>query len=363
MLIGSVPPPVHGVSLYLSRLLNSSLKKKINLVHFDISDHRDLTNIGSFDFRNIVLACIQLVRLTGSLLSKKYDFVYIPIYMNFAGFLRDSFFVFIVRVFSNAKILPHFHCDRMNYFYKDAPLYYKWYINFSFKKFDDAIVMSQGLKKDMLRWFRSENIHVLSNGLDVRWEIRKKIFTGRDVQLGFLGNLVPKKGVLEAVKAFHLICDEFPNVSLKIGGHWNLKYIYFEKDIREYILSHHLNDKIRFVGAVGEGDKEKFFGETDIFISPSWTEGMPTVIIEAMAAGCPVISTNVGAIPEMVEDGRNGFLLDAGDIGGMADRLRFFLTNPQEIIRMGEESRKIYRDQYTFKMVQQDFEILLGLNS
>lgn len=361
MMIGSVPPPVHGVSLYLSRLLKSPLKNKIRLDHFDISDHRDLTNIGSFDLRNIVLACIQMVRLSAKLITGKYDYVYIPVYMNFAGFLRDSFFIFIVKLFSGARILPHFHCDQVITFYESAPFYHKWIINITFRMLDRVIVLSHGLKRGFLKWFSEEKIRVLSNGLDICWNFNRKTPPGKNIRITFLGNFVPKKGIMEALQVFALISDEFPHVRCCLGGKWDEKYSGLRKRVHELVVSRNLGGRIKFAGAVNDDEKMRLFEETDIFLFPSWTEGMPTVIIEALAAGCPVISTRVGAVPEMVEESRNGFLLDAGDIAGMADKIRFLLNHPEQIRLMGEASKKIYHSRFTFNAVMRDFEMLLGL--
>lgn len=78
-------------------------------------------------------------------------------------------------------------------------------------------------------------------------------------------------------------------------------------------LLNELKDKVKFHGYIDGVEKKALFAKSDILVLPSYGEGMPVVIMEGMAAGCAIISTNVGAIPEIIEEGRNGLLVNPGD--------------------------------------------------
>ena len=96
IIIGPVPPPYHGVTVYMNNIINSDLlRKKFNIIHLDTSDHRDLKNLGMFDFKNIYLAILQSVKYFVLLLRTKPHLVYIPISQNYGGYLRDGLFIIL----------------------------------------------------------------------------------------------------------------------------------------------------------------------------------------------------------------------------------------------------------------------------
>ncbi|MEO8447271.1 MAG: hypothetical protein ABI528_07225, partial [bacterium] len=88
ILIGSVPPPYHGSSIYFSDLLNSKLKNEFEITHLDISDHRDLNNLSKLDFTNAYLAVKNIYNLRKLIHKIRPDLIYIPVASNFLPYLR-----------------------------------------------------------------------------------------------------------------------------------------------------------------------------------------------------------------------------------------------------------------------------------
>ena len=98
ILVGPLPPPIHGVTISTERLLNSELSKKFKLIHLDTSDHRTVDNIGAFDFTNIWLALKSYFVLIYYCLKYRPKIVYIPISQTYLGFMRDSFYIMAPRI-------------------------------------------------------------------------------------------------------------------------------------------------------------------------------------------------------------------------------------------------------------------------
>ena len=135
---------------------------------------------------------------------------------------------------------------------------------------------------------------------------------------------------------------------VKFAGSWWPLESETKKHAFGFIQENHLEDKIEFVGRILGGEKEKFLVDTDIFVFPSWCEGHPIVVIEAMAAGCPVISTkNVGAIPETVINGETGILVEKKNPEAVAEAIINLIEHPELRIRMGMAGRKRYEQYYT----------------
>ena len=107
-----------------------------------------------------------------------------------------------------------------------------------------------------------------------------------------------------------------------------------------------MDDCISFLGWVAHERCVNLFEETDIFVLPSHTEGLPNAMIEAMGAGKPVIVTPVGSIPDVIEDGKNGLIISVGDIEGLSKSLARLLREPRLRYRIGVQARKTASERF-----------------
>ena len=143
----------------------------------------------------------------------------------------------------------------------------------------------------------------------------------------YLGRLETEKGVDILCEAFNGIAAEFPNLRLNIAGWGTL-----EKALKKQYGQH---PQIVFPGAVFGKNKSRLFETSDILIVPSiWPEAFGIVIIEAFAYGLPIIATNSGGIPELVEEGKTGFLIPPADALALAQILQYVIKVPEEISQM-----------------------------
>ena len=105
---------------------------------------------------------------------------------------------------------------------------------------------------------------------------------------------------------------------------------------------------VRLLGPVSGQEKIDTFMKSDMFILPTYAENMPNTILEAMAAGLPVISTAVGAIPELIHQGENGFLIEPGDYQDLANRIEMLMENRELRTMMGAKSLEKVKKKYDF---------------
>ena len=113
-----------------------------------------------------------------------------------------------------------------------------------------------------------------------------------------------------------------------------------------------------FPGWVRGDDKDRLLRESSVFLFPSYNEGMPMVVLEAMAYGLAIVTTNVGGIPKLIEDGVSGYTCEPGDVQGISERLIELLSNEARSAQMGELARRKAIDHYSF---MQHMEKLLDL--
>jgi glycosyltransferase involved in cell wall biosynthesis len=351
IIVGSIPPPYHGSIIYSRNLLDSKIKEEFEVFHIDTSDHRNLDNLSKLDLINVYLAIKNISELVWMLIKIKPDIVYIPPAASFLPYLRDGLFILSVSLFSRASIITHMH--RGDYFrtefYEKSNFLVRFFILWTLSKVDSAIVLGKSLKSIFHGFIR--NIEVVPNGSNFDPFNNRKYVTKpekNEITVSYLGNLFEKKGVLDLLHAAKTVLDKHKNVKFRFAGPWTQQESRTKSQAFRFIYENNLQSNVEFIGTVLNKDKENFLIDADIFAFPSWFEGFPLVILEAMAAACPIISTKeVGAIPEVVLDGVNGILVEKQNPKQIADAIIKLIEDPGLRRKMGEASRKRFKKYYT----------------
>jgi glycosyltransferase involved in cell wall biosynthesis len=138
-------------------------------------------------------------------------------------------------------------------------------------------------------------------------------------------NLAPLKGQTTAIRALGKLKAQNVAVDLWLAGEDREKRGY-ERELEELARRERVADRVRFLGF--RSDIERLYAAADIVLLPSASEGLPLTLLEAQAAGVPVLAAPVGGIPEIVEDGKTGWLIAADDADGYANRIKTLLENP-----------------------------------
>jgi len=350
LIISTLPPPFHGVTIYNEMLLDSKIHNFFDIYHLDISDHRNLDNLGKIDLNNVLLSIKNFISLFYLIIKKKPDLVYLVISQSLA-YLRDGAFILVIHYFSGAKIIAHLHGSYFKKYYSKSNWFIKKIIDLTLSKVDTTIVLGNCLKYIFNGWAR--NCEVVPNGTDFNPDISKKSFVKKkNIIIGFLSNLIESKGVLDLLEAADITINKYKykDIKIKFAGSWQDEKV--KNKCLEFIRINKLDNYIEFTGLVIGKDKEKFLIETDIFVFPTWYkyEGHPIVILEAMAAACPVISSkDVGAIFETVIDGETGILVEKKNPKEIAGAIIYLIKHHDERVRMGLAGRKRFEENYTLE--------------
>lgn len=204
------------------------------------------------------------------------------------------------------------------------------------------------------------NTTVIWNGIDVDRFARvgRSPLTDK-VRFSFVGYLGRHKGVDTIIDALPRLEQFKERVSINFVGAGEQRPR-LERRVREAGWS---ND-VRFWGKVANSEMDAIYGETDVLLLPSITpENQPVCITEAMAAGIPVIASRLGGIPELVEDGKTGFLFRAGDATDLATKMTAFLTDPALLGELGEKAQEKIRDNTTPSQVAKIVDLYREDNS
>jgi len=157
----------------------------------------------------------------------------------------------------------------------------------------------------------------------------------------FTGRCSESKGLYDLFQAALTLRREVPKLRIECAGGGDLD------EAERSIASMGLADRVRIHGWVSPARVEELLGRAAVFVLPSHAEGLPMSLLEAMAAGCPVVATSVGGIPDVVRDGVNGLLVPLGDARALGEALRRLINDPQLARRLGDAARATIAAGYT----------------
>lgn len=222
-------------------------------------------------------------------------------------------------------------------------------LNSSFK----SIAVSEDLAKKMELMVKDKNkVFVLRNAVDTgrfnptrNKSIRNEFdIKDEDILILFVGYLDEFKGIFELVNAFKVINSENNNVKLMMVGTGPKL-----QDLLNILTKMSINCEVIFTGRVEPQKIHKYYQAADIFVLPSYTEGLPVSVLEAMACGLPVVATNVGGIPEIITDGLNGFLVPSKNEKELIKKLIVLINNEKLREQFTNNSLKKIKGEFTNK--------------
>jgi glycosyltransferase involved in cell wall biosynthesis len=351
LIIGPTPPPFIGPSVNTSALLeHAGLHLRFEVLHLDTSDRRDITNIGRFDWTNVALACRHGAGFLAKFFLRHPALVYLPISPSLLGLIRDLQFL-LPAVARGSVLVIHQRGGQMREFYRLANPALRAVMRYVFDHCDRVIVLGDYFRQEFEGLVPPERIAIVRNGVDPQpyldWK-RPAIRQAADaVRMVYLGNLVESKGYRLILEVARRLRGSRPPVQFLLAGEYSSEAD--REHTEEFLRQFGLHDSVRICGVVSGPKKIDLLCGADAFVFPTAYpyEGHPTVIVEAMAAALPIVSTKHVAIPETITDGCEGFLVERGDVDQLTARIRELAGDEQLRVRMGAQSRATMLERFT----------------
>ncbi len=341
LLMIPTPPPYMGPSVASLVILNSKLKDYFELILLDTADRRSLRKLGNFDLFNLYHFLKQFFLLFIKNLFLKIDLNYLLLTQTRIGIFRDFVFFSLLKLLRK-KVIFHFRGSGIFKLYDDSGFLIKFFIRKIFLNSSGIIFLCEKLKVKAEEKFSGGKYFSLSNGINILKVEREK----RDFKnILFLSNLKREKGFFDVVKIIPEVLSENGEIKFLFGGEFLFKG---DRDVEKILEKY--KENIELYDTPHGEVKEELFLRGDIFLLPSYNEGMPWAIIEALGYSLPVISTDVGCIYSMVLDGKNGFLIEPGDKNALFEKISLFIKGKADHIECGKMSRKIYEERFTEKI-------------
>jgi glycosyltransferase involved in cell wall biosynthesis len=340
IVIGPLPPPQHGVAVSTALVLaNASLREHFAVTHVDTSDHRLGRNFGRWDLPNVLLGLRSTARLARALTGPR-GTVYLPISQNPAAFLRDSLFIWLATL-RDWRVAIHLRGSEMVPFYRAQRRTYQWWMRRTLVRVQSAAVVGESLRGAFGGLVTEDRIAVVANGTP---PIDLAASEPRSAQVLFLSNLRRRKGVIESVAAACAVATRVPHARFVFAGGWEDDVL--EREMRSKAKP--FSGRIEFCEPVSGRDKERLLTSSSVFLfPPREPEGHPRVVLEALAAGLPVVTTDRGAIGETVEDGISGYVLAEPDPAVLAERVERLLESDELRNAMSHAALTRYREHFT----------------
>lgn len=360
LIVGPVPPPYHGVSVVTQLILESKIKDKYQVSYLNTTDQRNIKNIGKFDFFNAYLAAKHVYDLLNILGKTRTDIVYLPVCQSVKGLLRDAAFLSLAKM-KRAKCIIHLHGGYFKDMYEKANLLGKLLVTYVCKLTSRAIVLGETLRRMFEGLVPDEKIVVIPNGIGERFieesDLKEKLaneFDNSTVRnkhrILFLSNLTISKGFYDTMQAIPEVVKNHPDTEFIFAGEWWDDDV-IKDEITKFMHEKRITERVQFPGVITGEAKKKMLLLSDIFVFPTHYkyEGQPLVIIEAMSAGLPVITTDQGCIREMVVDGETGFIIEKQNPVKIAEKILVLLKDRDLRKRMGMNGRARFLKYYTKK--------------
>jgi len=242
----------------------------------------------------------------------------------------------------NSKIVLHLHGSGYDSYYRSLGSRQRSAVASFFKAADAVIVLGEYWRRFTVSDLEvdSERIHVIANGVPEYPHVSKA--QDGPTQIVMMGVVGERKGVDVLLEALSKLPRDLPWIC-RIAGNGEVDRF---SELRDQLG---LGKQVLFEGWLSEEQGRDLLTRSDLFVLPSRQENQPLAILEAMAAGLPVVSTRIGAIPEQVQDGCTGRLVAPGDAEALSDAIRFFLVSRQARMDYGRAGLELFRERFSIE--------------
>lgn len=268
------------------------------------------------------------------LLSGEADLVHIHL-ADKGSALRKAILVLMALVFRK-PVIVHAHGSEFHLFYAELPQWIKQLLSWTFRQCTRFIVLSESWKDFYMSSCRltAEQVVVLHNSVEIPPNVPARIGSNK-IDFVFLGRIGQRKGVFDLLRAFASLSPKHrERAALTLAGHGEVE------QARSLAESLNLIAHVTIPGWLDSSQRNELLSKADVFVLPSYNEGLPMALLEAMSWGLPVITTPVGGVPELVSQTETGLLVNPGNIQQLVEAMQSLIENESMRLSMGSAARK-----------------------
>jgi glycosyltransferase involved in cell wall biosynthesis len=321
VIVGPLPPPLGGVQLVIDMQRRSLLAQEFDLHVVDTSKRQLRWAVENPTWKTPLYLMRDLARLLRTLVRVRPDVVLVHAAPSLS-FLRDWLFMVTARI-AGARVICHYHGTLHTRFPSAETRRGRLTGRVLMAAAHRVIVLGPTYQRDMGKAWRRDDVAWAPNMADIALfrdmpaDTHAPWLAHGDKAVLFVGRLSAPKGIFDLFDAIPRVLERHPQANFVLVGVAERDDL--EPVIRSDAQRRGIASRVTFLGSLEGREKAAAFATAQMIVVPSWTEAFPLVIPEAMAAGLPVIATNVGAIPDFVKDAEDGFLIAPKDPRALAD--------------------------------------------
>jgi glycosyltransferase involved in cell wall biosynthesis len=324
---------VSGVSTHVNLLLGSHLAEDFELVHFQVgSEGRNEGALG-----RLARLLASPFALFATILFRQVSVVHLNTSLNRRAYWRDLAYLLVAKLL-RARVIWQVHGGMLpRAFFGNRALptaFLRWTLGLP----DLVAVLARSELEAYTELLPRQAVMIMPNGIDVRAFARVPTLRScarRPLRVVYIGRLARDKGLYEALQGVRIAMELGVDAHLTIAGAGSEG-----ESLERYSRAIGLATRVAFRGPVFGDDKVNLLAASDVAILPSYAEGLPYALLEAMAAGIPVLATSVGAIPDVMTHGIHGLLVPPRDSTAIAEAFAALVRDRERLSWMSRACRR-----------------------
>lgn len=348
VLLGPALHAVSGVSTHLNQLRGSKLAGSFRFLHFQVGSEG---RAPASRLRQAWRFLVDPLVFGFFVLRNKVDIVHINTSMQPRGYWRDIFYLLVSRILRR-KVVYQNHGGLLPEQFFSGPLL-QGLLRLVLRSADVVVLLAQVEFRAYRAFVPDAALEVIPNGIEAGELLRAPIASKAHgpLQLAYVGRLVWDKGLFEALEAMALLAKEGREMHFTIAGGGP-----DEARLKATAAELGVADRVHFAGTVYGDAKNELWRSAHAFLFPTYHEGLPYALLEAMAAGAVPVTTQVGAIPDVLTDGVHGLLVEAKNPQAIATALKRLDDDRAVLAAMAEAGRNRIVEGYSVARLADDFQ-------
>ena len=278
------------------------------------------------------------INFARDLFNQRIDIVHLNTALEDFSILRDFSLAMTARFFGK-PLLVHLHGGK--YMHSAIPgVALHWIIGELLSSANTVLVQSETERRHLKESWPDTDATALPNAVNIEDTSANNDKTSL-LEIVFFGRIENSKGLDEIVSACRMLNDSGVRFQFKCYGS-GARQESFSRSMKKV-----LRDRFEYLGVVSGEKKSRALERADVFLLPSHYEGLPLSMLEAMAAGCTVVVSDVGSISTVVEDGKNGFMVEPRNVTQIVEKIDFILSGKADLEEIGGNARKTVESRYS----------------
>jgi glycosyltransferase involved in cell wall biosynthesis len=354
LLVLHTPPPFGGGEIQAQNL-KYYFNGKENFYIYDYSrkNHSRSKWRSAFDIQAIIAGIWWEIKVIYLMFYFRPDKVYFTLPKSFKGFMRNAVVIPFAKI-THTKILGEL--PGTSFLFLDYGKGIRYHIGLFLLRMVDEIRFLSPRIANLHAPYGFQKPVIIENGISIETNecICSDVFKKPILDLLYVGAIERSKGIFNTLEALKKCSDNNIYFHFNVVGYWpNLKE---EKEANNYIESNNLRSMITFHGILTGDSKWNLFCKCAILVHPTYWDGVPLTILEALAVGLPVISTNTGGIPDTIKDGINGIILSENNSESLSQALITYNNDRTDLFRISENNKRLFKEKYGLKIFLNNME-------